>query len=134
MTETSEGKKKIEIALSDGEGGTVGVNAGTEWIDTVNEFVEESPYTSRSAALRSLVFLGMYTFVHGDPRTLKPEDENPTDDSEEHSPTTIRELIPEGEENAASIKTEIPEQIEEQLIDIVEEDPEIKRKGWEVYR
>jgi hypothetical protein len=55
--------------------------------------------------------------------------------SEEFSPVTIRQLIPEGTENAVEMTDEFWEQIlRDEMLDIVSDDPEIKRDGFKIYR
>lgn len=100
------------------------------WFDIVDEFVEESPYPNRSAAIRSLVFLGMFTYAHNNPFENSPSEES----EDGFSPVTIRELIPEGHENSVDLKSDLPEIIDNELLRIVQEDPMIHLDGWEVYR
>ena len=111
-----------------------------ERIGTVQPLVEEAQYEefvefadtyfhSKSAAARHLIALGMRSFVQNDPRNM-PE----TPDQQDSSAVTIRELIPEGEENAVDIRDELLEKIDDQLLEIVNSDPEITLDGWEVYR
>jgi len=96
--------------------------------DELEEIYEEYGFPSRSAFLRCMVQLGI--------ENLKREyvqEENPQDVERSES-ITIREMIPKGEENAVDVRDELPEMIENDLLDIVDQDPEINRSGWKVYR
>lgn len=131
---TKEEHKPTEVSVSLGERGVeIKTIAGEQWLDTVDKFVEQSGYPNRSAAIRSLVCLGMYAYTHNDPRNQTGSDENSGGENS-FSPKTIREFIPEGKESAVSIQDELPSQIEKELLDVVEEDPKINRDGWEVYK
>lgn len=105
---------------------------GDEWLDAIDEFVEETRFPSRAAAMRSLIFLGMREYALGDPR--RSQNQQKENQNNNFSPVTIRELIPEGKDNAVSLKSELTNTIDKQLLEIVEEDPEINRDGWKVYR
>jgi len=106
---------------------------GDEWLKVIDEFVEDTRFPSRAAAIRSLVILGMREYTLGDPR--RTNDEPIKNKNGEYSPTTIRELIHEGKENSLSLKEDgLIDKINNQLLDIIDEDPKIKREGWEVYR
>ena len=115
----------------DGES-LAGFYAGDEWKEVVDEFVDESPFPNRSEAIRALVIMGIRSSILDDPRRRENQEE--TSSPDEFTPVTIRELVPEGEENALSLRDEFTDIIDEKIIEIVENDPEIKRKGWEVYR
>lgn len=78
----------------------------------------------RSAAIRHWIEIGRRSTIVNDPRN------NP---HQEYESNPIKELIPEGEENAVDIRDELPKLIEDALIDIVDEDDEIQRDGFEVY-
>lgn len=95
--------------------------------EELDELADEYGFPSRSSFLRHMVQLGMNTLVQQDPTSK-------TSGQSEDSAVTIRELIPEGEKNAVDIRDELPELIEQQLLDIVDQDPEIERDGWMVYR
>lgn len=112
-------------------GKNIAVYSNEDWIELVNEFVEKSHFQSRSAAIRSLVMLGIRNYVSEPPLTPSESKQSSND---EFSPTTIREIIPEGEENSVHLFEELPDKIESQLLDTVVDDPEIKRDGSEVYR
>lgn len=95
--------------------------------EELDELAEEYGFPSRSSFLRHMVQLGMNTLVQQDP-TRK------TAIQSEDSAVTIRELIPKGKENAVDVRDELPELIEEQLLDIVDRDTVVEREGWMVYR
>jgi DNA-binding MarR family transcriptional regulator len=79
---------------------------------------------ARSAAIRHWIEIGRRSMIENDPRN-KPEQKS------ESNP--IRDLIPKGEDNAVDIRDELPQLIEDALIDIVDEDEEITRDGFDVY-
>jgi len=110
--------------------------AEDDWIEYVDEFVEKSAYTSRAAAIRSLVVQGIRSHALNDPRNKDVISQGSTkpQDSTGHNPATIRELIPEGEENALKIPDEVTGEIESNLLDILYEDPKLTVDGLEVYR
>lgn len=95
----------------------------------IDEISDEYGFPSRSAFLRSMIELGIQNLTK---EYLQYEDDTRcVSDSEA---ATIREMIPEGEENAVDVRDDLPEIIEKKLLDIVDDDPEINRSGWEVYR
>lgn len=104
-----------------------------ETVDTkeeLDEKAQEYGFHSRAAFLRHMVRLGMNTLVEQDP--VKNDQSSKTPDEK---PVTIRELVPEGEENAVDMTDEFWEEIlRDRMLDIVEEDPEIKRDGYSVYK
>lgn len=82
--------------------------------------------SSRSAVLRSLIELGRHSMAVNDPRNVQQS-------SDDRAPT-IREFVPVGKENAVDIKDELPQIIENNLLEVVEDDSKIIRDGWEVYK
>lgn len=127
-----DGTKTNQVSISHSGTTITTFFAGDEWLDAVDEFVEKSEFQDRSTAMRSMMLLGMREYTVGDPR--KDQNRAETESDDEFSPVTVRDLIPEGEENAVSLKDELPDIIDEKMLEIVEEDPEIRRNGWEVYR
>lgn len=97
--------------------------------DELDEVYEEYGFPSRSAFLRCMVELGIQNLTKD-----YLQDKKGTQDTGESEAKTIREMVPEGEENAVDVRSKLPEMIENELLDIVDQDPEIKRTGWEVYR
>ena len=95
--------------------------------EELKTLAEEHGFPSLSAFLRHMVYLGMNTVVEQDP-TKQLQDET------DHDAVTVRELIPEGEENAIDVRDELPDKFEDNVLDIVDEDPKINREGWLVYR
>jgi len=129
----SKEKKTNQVGISYNGTTIATIYTGDEWLTVIDEFVEDTRFPSRAAAIRSLVILGMREYALGDPR--RSNDENIENKNAESPPTTIRELIPEGKENSLSLKEdELIDKINNQLLDIIDEDSEIKREGWEVYR
>ena len=97
--------------------------------DELTEIYEEYGFPSRSAFLRCMVQLGIENLTKD-----YVQKEEKTQNVENSEAKTIREMIPEGEENAVDVRNELPKMIENDLLDIVDQDPEINRSGWEVYR
>lgn len=99
-------------------------------IERFERLKEEYNFTSKSEAARYFLNLGMMSMVETDPRHTGS---GGTD--EPFNPVTIRELIPEGKDNSVDISGEFWDEIlRDEMLDIVEEDPEIKRDGYEAYR
>lgn len=98
--------------------------------EEIDEKAEEYGFPSRAAFLRCMLRLGMNTLVEQDP--IKSDYSS---EPQEEDPVTIRELIPDGEENAVDITDELWEDIlRDEMLDIVEQDPAIKRDGFSVYK
>ncbi|NGM71571.1 hypothetical protein G6M89_21745 [Natronolimnobius sp. AArcel1] len=96
----------------------------------VKERAEELGFSSMSEAARYFLTLGMHAFPETDPRK-KTADSSDRD----YKPLTIREIIPEGEENALSLRNgEVLDKIDKHLADELTRDPKINRDGWEVWR
>jgi len=98
--------------------------------DLFDKLKEQYGFGSDAEAGRCFLKLGMMSVVDNDPRhstTLQS--------SEDFTPITIRELLPEGAENAVDMTDEFWEEIlRDEMMDIVEDDPEIKRDGFGIYR
>lgn len=97
--------------------------------DELDEIYKEYGFPSRSAFLRCMVELGIQDLTKE-----YFQDEDDAQESGDSEAKTIREMVPKGKENAVDVRNELPEMIENDLLDIVDQDPEIKRSGWEVYR
>lgn len=96
-----------------------------------NELKEQYGFAKDAQAARTFLKLGMMSIVDNDPRHSMSSEA----DDKGVDPVTIRELIPEGEENAVDITDEFwADLLRERMLDIVEDDPEIHRNGYEVYR
>jgi hypothetical protein len=99
--------------------------------EEIEELEEKYDFASRAALLRHLLQLGMNSMLQNDPRQV-----NESRESEEA--VTIRELVPEGKEDAISInrgdEENLIDEIDEQILEIVQQDPEIHLDGWKVYR
>lgn len=92
---------------------------------------EQYGFAKNAPAARTFLKLGMMSIVDNDPRHSMSSEA----DDKGVDPVTIRELIPEGEENAVDITDEFwTEVLRDRIVDIVEDDPEIHRNGFEVYR
>lgn len=94
--------------------------------EELDQIAEELGTGSRSEALRWLIQIGRRSVVQNDPRNKQGTTDGET--------TTIRDLVPEGEDNAVDLRDELLDIIDEQLLEIIEDDPEIKRDGWEIYK
>jgi hypothetical protein len=95
-----------------------------------NKLKEEYGFGSSAEAARTFLKLGMMSIVDNDPRHSVSKA-----DSGGFDPVTIREVVPEGEENAVEVTEEFwDEVLRNQMLDIVEEDPEIHRSGLQIYR
>lgn len=96
-----------------------------------NKLKEQYGFNADATAARTFLKLGMMSIVDNDPR----HSQSPEVDRQGFEPKTIRELIPEGEENAVDMTNEFwDELLRGQMPDIVENDPEIQRNGYEIYR
>ena len=97
--------------------------------DTFDELKEQYGFTHDSAAARCFLKLGMMSAVDNDPRHSTT-----SQSSEEFSPVTIRQLIPEGAENAVEIDEFWRQTLRDKMMDIAIDDPEIKRDGLKFYK
>ena len=122
-------QERLTVSVTGSDFPRTEIEVDKNWREVVDEFTERSPYSSRSSAIRSLTILGMYTFVD-DPR----DEESSINSSDRSDAVTVREFIPEGRENAINMTEEVPQIIRENIIDIVEGDPEINRDGLEVWK
>lgn len=108
--------------------GYIGYRGNDPHVDRINELKEKYNFTSRAAFLRCMVQLGMNSMVQNHPKNRRQVG-NPGDE-----PVTIRELVPKGEENSVDVRDELPSIVEEKLLDIVDEDDQINRDGWSVWK
>ncbi len=97
--------------------------------EELKEYAEEFGFPSLSAFLRSMIYMGMRASV----------DENPynkeTQSTEPDQAATIREFVPEGEENAVDMTDEFWDDIlRNAMLDVVENDPEINRDGFMIHK
>ena len=98
--------------------------------EELDDLAEDYGFPSRAAFLRCMIRIGMNSLIQNDP--VKTNRDNKT---QSDTAVTIRELIPEGEENAVDITNEFWDKIlRGQMLDIVENDPKIERNGYEVYK
>lgn len=86
----------------------------------------DSYFKNEAQAARKLVTLGMHALVEHDPRTQNQES---TDNA-----VTIRDYIPEGKKNAVDVREQLIKEIEDDLLDIVSNDPEVTLDGWKAYK
>jgi hypothetical protein len=115
------------------EGQSLAVTVSDPQLEEIEQRKEDLNFSSRSEALRYFIQIGMNSIVENDPRNRGSVDSNVI-------APKVRDFVPEGEENAIPIingddETEtLVEKIENEILDIVDEDPEIIRDGWEVYQ
>ncbi|WP_135807437.1 hypothetical protein [Halorussus marinus] len=117
----------VNLPEQDDKIGTELPNPDREMFDKLKE---QYGFSTDAEAARIFLKLGMMSTVNNDPRhSISSETGG------EFSPVTIRELVPEGMDNAVEITDEFWDQIlRDEMIDIVENDPEIHRDGLEIYR
>jgi len=95
----------------------------------IKERAEELGFNNLSEAVRYFITIGMHAFEETDPRNSS------YDDVSEYNPLTIRDVIPEGRENALNMREkEVMDAIDEMLAKEISADPEIQQEGWEVWR
>lgn len=112
--------------------GNLTVTLSDPQLEEVEKRKEQLNLDSRSEALRYFIQIGMHSVIENDPR------------NHEGSPTTdtgpmIRDFVPEGKENSIPLvdsdgQETLVDLIEKSLIDIVDEDPQINRDGWDVHK
>jgi hypothetical protein len=96
----------------------------------LDDLAEEYGFPSRSAFLRCMIRMGMNSLVEND-----PVETNQSSKTQDDTAVTIRDLIPEGEENAVDMTDEFWDEIlRDQMLDIVEQDPNIERSGYKIHR
>lgn len=119
---------RMDITLPEqGEGIRVSVPEPDK--NTFNELKKQYGFTHDSAAARCFLKLGMMSAVDNDPRHSTT-----SQSSEEFSPVTIRQLIPEGAENAIEIDEFWNQVLRDKMMDIAIDDPEINRDGLRFYK
>jgi hypothetical protein len=106
--------------------------------DIVNEeeFQEKMDFydfASKAQAARYFINIGMKSIVENDPRNAE-NNRSPRPEQDNYSPETIRDFIPEGEDDAVDIRDELLDKIEDEILNICREDPKIKIDNWEAYK
>lgn len=92
--------------------------------------IEEYGFSNKSQAFRYFLNIGMRSVVENDPQNSRS---NQTTD--QSNTTTIEEYVPEGKENALNIRDgEVIDAIENNILEIVDDNPNLNRDGFEVYR
>lgn len=114
------------ISFLDAEGNHITTTTSKVLKQELTEEAEDMG-TNRSALIRRYIIAGRRLSQIYDPR----EAENITDTENKDDP--IRNLVPKGKNNAISIE-ELGEKVKNDIIDIVENDDQITRDGWEVYK
>lgn len=98
-----------------------------------HEKMDSYDFVTKAQAARYFINIGMKSIVENDPRNAennrssRPEQDN-------YFPETIRDFIPEGKDNAVDIRDELLDRIEDEILNICREDPEINIDNWEAYR
>lgn len=100
-------------------------------MEELEEFTEEYDFSTRAACARYLVQMGMHAMKAKDPRnkSSEQEGENPT--------PRITDYVPEGKENAIELRGDedsLVDRIEDDLLEVVQSDPEVVLDGWKVYK
>jgi hypothetical protein len=117
------------IHFKDTEGNDIHITTSAALKEELEKEAEEHGI-STSALIRKYIIAGRRLSQLYDPRERGLEQENT---SSKNQLNHIRQRVPEGEENAISLD-ELGKQLQDDIIDIVEQDEEIKRDGWEIYR
>jgi len=97
--------------------------------DMFDELMEQYGFKTYSSAARCFLKLGMMSAVDNDPRHSMT-----SQSGEDFSAVTIRQLIPEGSENAVEIDEFWEQILRDKMMDIAIDDPAINRDGLKLYR
>jgi hypothetical protein len=117
------------IHFKDTEGTDIHITTSAVLKEELEKEAEEHGI-STSALIRKYIIAGRRLSQLYDPRERGSRQK---DSSSETRLNHVRQRVPEGEENAISLD-KLGKQLQEDIIDIVEEDDEIKRDGWEIHR
>lgn len=96
-------------------------------VEEIDEAVEELGLGSRARAMRMWIEIGRRSMIENDPRRNQ-------DTNTDNKSAKISDFIPEGSENAIDMRDELIDRIEENLLEVIESDPEITRDGWKVFK
>jgi|SRR6056297_2231586 len=118
-----------QIHFKDVDGNDIHTDTSTGLKEELEKDAEERG-VSLSAIVRKYIIAGRRLSQIYDPREKEAEQK---DDSSTDGQNPVRQRVPEGEENAISLD-EFGTRLENDVIDIVEEDDNIKRDGWEIYK
>lgn len=97
------------------------------------EKMDSYGFTYKSQAARYFINIGMKSIVENDPRNAKDNRSSRTE-QDSYSPETIRDFIPEGRDNAIDIRDELIDKIEDEVLNICRNDPEIVIDNWEAHK
>ncbi|RJX47820.1 hypothetical protein [Halonotius pteroides] len=101
--------------------------------ELLQQRMDEYGFSAKARAARYFINIGMHSIAENDPRNSSSETENTQSTSTES--VGIENFVPEGKENALNIKDdELVEAIRNNILDIVDDNPELQRDGLEVYR
>lgn len=95
--------------------------------EKIEKAADELSFNSRSEAYRYFLNLGMHCMIELDPRG------STTNSDGEHSPMTVRDVLPDSEDEAIDVRDEVISRIDDRLLEEVQQDPEINQKGWKVW-
>jgi hypothetical protein len=90
-------------------------------------------FSSKAQAARYFINIGMRSIVENDPRNAENSRSSQAE-RDNYSPKTIRDFVPEGEDNAVDIRDELVDRIEDEILNICREDPEINIDNWEAHK
>lgn len=132
MSDNSRGKR-IQMRDKGGHSG-FSFEPGDDVLEYVDRYTEQSHFSSRAAAVRSLLMIGIRATILHDPRqgdTRSNHHQSEADDSR----VVLDELVPEGEENAVEVPNEFLEVVKKEIPEMVDNNPQIKRKdGYHIYK
>ena len=99
--------------------------------EELEDFAEDANFGTLSEATRYCLKIGMMAYTETDPRNKNQNDSSP---QQQYQPLTIRDVLPEDEENAVNIQGDsILERIDDKLLEELQNDPAVKFEGWNVW-
>lgn len=132
MTRTNRNQRTIQVrpdADSDELTAEVQPTVSDPHLQELQDAADALGYTSRSAAYRAFLTIGMNAIFHMDPRS---GDEGKS--AEGHDPLTLRDVLPNSKENALNVREgELLDKLDDRLAEEIAEDPVIKQEGWKVW-
>lgn len=98
--------------------------------DELNEAAERLGFNQRASAYRYFLTMGVNAIVETDPRSSISTQESDT----QYESLSIRDVLPDNKEKSLNIKNdEVVEAVGEELLDEVNNDPKIRKDGWNVW-
>lgn len=117
------------LHFKDADGNHIHTSTSGQLREELEKDAEERGVTL-SAIVRKYIIAGRRLSQIYDPRE---QEEERKENSSRAGLNPVRKRVPEGKENAISLD-ELSTHLQNDVIDIVEEDDEIKRDGWEIYK